>query len=702
MSARVEPSPVLPPPAAREWEARDWWIAIGLLAVTLLAYLPALQGGFIWNDEDYVTQPALRSWSGLARIWFEVGATEQYYPLLHSAFWIQHRLWGDSALGYHVFNVLLHAANAVLLARVLRQLRIPGAWLAAAVFALHPVCVESAAWIAEQKNTLSTFFYLLTAIVYLRFDRSRDPRTYALASLLYAAALLSKSLTATLTGALLVVIWWQRGRIEWKRDVIPLLPWIVIGGAFGLFSGWFERKVLSAEGADFDLSLLQRALLAPRVAWFYLAKLLWPAELIFIYPRWEIQPAAAWQYVFPALLLALLAALWFVRQRTRAPLAALLFFLGSLFPVSGFFNVYGFLFSYVADHWQYLPCIGILTLAAAGLASVAERARLGLIAQRATSGALLALLAMLTWKQSGLYRDIVTFYEQTIAANPKCWMAYNNLGIIHADAQRWPEAIRHYETALQLKPDRFEIHNNLGLAYVAAAKWQDAINHFERAIQLHPRSHVSYLSIGTILRNAGRNDEAAAYYRRALEVNPNYIDAYNNLGLTLLDLRKPDEAVATLQTALRLKPDDAVAHNNLGVVLTDIDRHTEAETHFRRAIAIDPRYIAPYDNFGNLLRKLGRLPEAIETYRQALTLVRDAPITLVNLTIALTDAKRFAEAVEAGQRAVQVRPDIPEAHFNLAVALHGAGRLAEAQERYATARKMKPALPVVPALENRR
>jgi protein O-mannosyl-transferase len=677
----------------------DWLVAALLVVVALVVYLPALRGGFIWNDSDYVTHPSLQSWSGLVRIWFEVGATEQYYPLLHSAFWLQHQLWGESPLGYHLVNVLLHAGNAVLLAMVLRRLVIPGAWLAAGLFALHPVMVESAAWIAEQKNTLSLLFYLLTALAYLKFDDTRRLRDYGLASALFIAALLSKSLTATLVGALLVTTWWRRGRIEWRRDIVPLLPWFMAGAAAGLFSGWFERAMLNAHGADFELTFLQRLLLAPRIVWFYLGKLAWPAELIFIYPRWKIQPDAGWQYAFAILLVTLLVVTWRMRRQTRAPLAALLFFIGSLFPVAGFFNVYGFLFSYVADHWQYLPSIGVFAFAAAALTTVMDRAALNPASRACIVLPLLTLLGFLSWRQAGLYRDIFTFYQKTIAANPECWMAHNNLGIIYAESGRFAEAIRHYEAALAIKPDRFEAHNNLGLMYVNAARWQDALNHFERAVELNPRSHVSYNSIGTILRNAGRDEEAAAYYHKAVDVNPRYTDGYNNLGLALMNLRRHSEAIAAFETALAIEPNDAEAHNNLGVALTDLHRFPEAERHFRRAMEISPKYAAPHDNFGNQLRKMGRLAEAIEQYKKALELVPDSPITLTNLSIALTDTGRFAEAVEHGQRALQLSPGIPEIHFNLALALLGSGRLPEARERYEFARGQKPTLPRVPALD---
>ncbi len=236
----------------------------------LAAYFPALHGEFLWDDAGHITNPALQSWSGLLRIWFEPGVTQQYYPLLHSAFWLEHKLWGDAVLGYHVVNVLQHALAATLFGALLRRLAVPGAWLAASLFLLHPVCVESVAWICEQKNTLSLVLYLAAALAYVRFDVERSPRRYAIATLLFACALLTKTVTASLPAALLVVFWWQRGRLDWRRDVLPLLPWFALGTGSGLFTAHFERVLIGAQGADFNLGALDRLVLAGRVFWFYL------------------------------------------------------------------------------------------------------------------------------------------------------------------------------------------------------------------------------------------------------------------------------------------------------------------------------------------------------------------------------------------------------------------------------------------------
>jgi hypothetical protein len=328
-------------------------VGLGLLTLLVMVYLPALQGGMLWDDAAHVTTPELRSLHGLGRIWSELGATQQYYPVLHTVFWIEHRLWGESMVGYHLINLMLHAAAAGLFWRVLRELKLAGAGLAALLFAFHPVCVESVAWISEQKNTLSLVFYLLAALNYLRFEQTRSARGYAWALGFFLLALGTKSVTATLPAALLVLIWWRRGELRWGRDWRPLLPWLVVGAGAGLFTAWVERNLIGATGADYELTLPLRVLLAGRVVIFYLGKLVWPENLIFIYPRWTLDPVIWWQLLLPFGCLAALVALIVKPTRHRGWLTALLLFGGTLFPVLGFFNLYPFAYSYVADHFQY-------------------------------------------------------------------------------------------------------------------------------------------------------------------------------------------------------------------------------------------------------------------------------------------------------------------------------------------------------------
>jgi hypothetical protein len=288
---------------------------------------------------------------------------------------VEHQLWGDWPAGYHLLSILLHCASALLLVRILRQLQMPGAWLAAAIFALHPIQAESVAWISELKNTLSGVFYFGSVLAYLKFDHTRNRRSYAVALVLFVFGLMSKTVIATLPVAILIIFWWKRGKLSWKRDVWPLIPFFLLGTAAGMFTAWVERSLIGAQGVDFKYSVTERFLIAGRVIWFYLGKLIWPLDLIFVYPRWRVSQTLWWQYLYPAGSLLLLVVLIRLSRRWRAPMAGVLFFIFTLFPVLGFFNVYPFRYSLVADHFQYLASLGIITLVAAGVALLLELGR---------------------------------------------------------------------------------------------------------------------------------------------------------------------------------------------------------------------------------------------------------------------------------------------------------------------------------------
>jgi protein O-mannosyl-transferase len=540
----------------------------GILLLVVAAYQPVFRAGFIWDDDAHVTAPALRSGHGLARIWSEPGATQQYYPLLHSVFWLEHRLiatgifkWfehrvgGTSAFPYHLFNLLWHVGAAWLVGRVLRQLAVPGAWLAAALFALHPVHVESVAWISEQKNTLSTIFYLAALSVYLRFDVDRRRTAYISATVLFVCALLTKSVTATLPAAILVLIWWRRGSISWRRDVRPLLPWFITGILSGLFTAWMERNFIGAEGVAFDFTVLQRTALAGRVWWFYLDKLLWPVPLIFIYPRWTINASTlvTWLPLVGALLL--LGALWIRRRRSRASLAATLIFTGTLFPVLGFFNVFPFIYSFVADHFQYLASIAVLALAATALARGRERAS-GVIRPLLAGVALawLAVLSAITWRQAQNYQNAETLYRATIDQNPSCWMAFNNLGKeLMGDRRRLAEAVEYFQRALQLRPDYFEAETNLGLVLVQLGHPREAVPHLQAAVHLRPGAYVTHNNLGIALASTGNHWAAVQAFAAAARLNPAMPNLQENWAKALLLVGRKEESAAHFALAAKLR-----------------------------------------------------------------------------------------------------------------------------------------------------
>ncbi len=647
-------------------KSRTIWLALALFGVTLVAYLPAVRGGFVWDDDGHVTRADLQSLDGLRRIWFEVGATQQYYPLLHTAFWVEHRLWGDAVVGYHLVNILLHAAAACLVAAIVWRLlddrraqrdcapTVNGAadpvgptagrvgpatgraynrgdiasavpWFAALVFALHPVCVESVAWISEQKNTLSAVFYLGAALIYLDFDRDRRPARYWAALGLFVAALLTKTVTATLPAALLVVFWWRRGRVSWRRDVVPLAPWFAFGATAGLFSAWFERDLIGASGASFSLSALDRVLLAGRVIWFYLGKLVWPADLAFIYPRWTVNSAAWWQYLFPAAALALVAGLVWMARRWRGPLAGFLFFAGTLFPALGFVNVYPFVFSYVADHFQYLACLGVIVPAATGLTLAARRLASGQrLVPRAGAGVLLAGLGALTWLQSSEYRNAETLYRATLARNPTCTMAHNNLGLVLSQIPgRLPEAIAHYEAAIRGDPRNLEAHLNLGEALLSSpGRLDDAIREFETAVTLDPRHAGAHDRLGSALaRSPGRAHEALAQFEAAARLNPDSGEIQDHLGKMLLGLPgRLTEAIDHLAAAVRLDPGSADRHGALGsALLRDPTRLPEAIVQFEAVVRLEPNLVEGHYVLGMLLASQpGRGADALAQLEAAL------------------------------------------------------------------------------------
>ncbi|MEK7745524.1 MAG: tetratricopeptide repeat protein, partial [Elusimicrobiota bacterium] len=495
--------------------------ALLILVGTFAAYSPALDGGFLWDDDDYVSEnETLRSAAGLGRIWSEIGAVPQYYPMVHTSYWLEYRLWGLRTRGYHLSNVFLHGLCAILLALLLSRLGAPWPWLAAALFAFHPVHVESAAWITERKNVLSGAFYLASALAYLRFQEgpgegrpAGEGRFYALSLGLFLCALLSKTVTATLPAALALIAWWKRGRIG-RRDILALLPFLASVLPFCMLTSRMERLHVGASGAGWSLGVLERLLIAGRASWFYLGKLAWPADLAFIYPRWEIDPGIAGQYLFPAAFLALLALVWMARGRLgRGPAAALLYFSGTLLPALGFFDFYPMRFSFVADHFQYLASIGPLALGASALAlGAARHPRLA----RVLACALLLGLAAAAWRRAAVFSDLETLWRDTLAKNPACWMAHDNLANLLVKNGRMEEAVRRYEEALRIKPDYPEALNNLGALLFRQGRLAEAEGRLREAARLSPGHAKAHNNLGAVLFRRGDVRGAVSCFNRAL------------------------------------------------------------------------------------------------------------------------------------------------------------------------------------------
>ncbi len=527
--------------------------AVAVAAALAIAYQPALHGVFLWDDVAHLPEPPLRTTAGLWRILFEPGASQQYYPVLFGTFWLEYRLWGDATLGYHVVNVVMHGIAAGLVWAVLRRLAIPGALLAAAIFALHPVHVESVAWIAELKNTLSGVFYLSALLIYPSFDEHRGTGRWAAALVLFLAAMLSKSVTGSLPAAILVILWWQRGRLSWARDVVPLLPFFVASAGIGWFTAQYEANVVGASRAGFTLSFAERLLIAGRAFWFYLGKLVWPVPVVFIYPRWHLDPTAWWQWTFPAAAVALIVALVLLRGRLgRGPLAAALFFVGTLFPALGFVNIYPFKFSFVADHFQYLASLGPIVLASAVLARARERAGSAAALAGAT---LVGGLAVLTWRQTHIYQSPETLWRATVEHNPDSFLAQIGLGVIYEDQGKHQEAIAAQERAIAIDPTSAEARLNLARSYDAMGDYQKAAELYEKGLAME----TGYASavrprLARLYVRLGQFDRAVAIAHLAIAGAPNSSYAYAVLGLALDGQGRRADAEQAWQTAIRLDP----------------------------------------------------------------------------------------------------------------------------------------------------
>jgi len=697
-----------PAPAPRRPPASAPDIALGaaIVALTLLAYVPAIRGGFIWDDDLWITgNENLRSLGGLWKIWFAPLANPQYYPLVNTMYWVEYHLWGLDPLPYHLMNVSLHATSAVLLWRVLLRLAVPGAWLAAAVFALHPVQVESVAWITEGKNVLAGLFYLLALLAYLRFAPPERERPsghrlfYALALGLFACALMAKTVTCTLPAALLLVLWWKRGEVRW-RDLLPLVPLVAVGAAFGLATAWLEKHHVGAAGAQWSFSLVDRCLIAGRALCFYAGKLLWPDPLAFIYPRWQIDATSWWQYLFPLAALAVGAGLWIARRRLgRGPLVAVLFFAVTLGPALGFVDFFPMRFSFVADHFQYHASVGLIVLAVAAGAHAVERARrrqAGLVA----ATVVLAALATLTWRQGHVYKDLETLYRDTLAKNPDSSMVHNNLGQILDRQGKREDALRHYAEALRLSPELPEAHNNLGFVLEELGRSDEALAEYAEAVRLLPDYAQANFNLARLLAGHGKLDEAAAHYEESIRKRPRFALAHEYFAEVLLSLGRIDEAIARFREAVRLDPGRAPAHFALATALERQGELDEAIAQYEQTLRIDPKHAGRY-RLGLALARQGRLDDAIVQYERVLRERPQFADAYNSLGLALARQDKLEEAVAQYEQALRIDPRHTLTHFNLGLALARLGRIQDARRHYQAAVDLDPSFqPARRALED--
>jgi tetratricopeptide (TPR) repeat protein len=658
--------------AARRLPRREWLLAFLLVAATVVAYLSVWQAGFIWDDDSHLTKnPCIIGPLGFKGIWTTAAAT--YYPLVLSNFWVQHALWGLNPLPYHLVNVAMHAACGILLWKVLRQLQVKGAWLGAALWALHPVQVESVAWITELKNTQSCFFYLLSIFFFLRWRetnvaRSERPRkiwSYGAALFCAVLAILSKSSTVMLPVVLGLCSWWIDGRWRW-RDAIKLAPFLFISA---LASGWtiWEQKFHSgAMGSTWTQTWLKRLIIAGDDVWFYLGKLFWPNPLIFIYPRWTIDASQALAYLPIAAAVGGLILLWWNRNtRLRPIFFAAAYFVVSLFPVLGFFDVYFFRYSFVGDHLQYLASMGPLVLVGTGITTtfVTFRRKSQFLFEIVACSALLVVLATLTWRQCAMYSNTETLWRTTLSRDPDSWMARNNLGVALLEKERFDEALADFQQALKGNPNKAEVLNNMGDAFLRMGRINESFPYLQQALEMEPTRPDVLSNLGNALLRSGHVDEAIVHLQKALQGYPDYVPALNYLGVALLQKGREDESLVHLQHALEIDPDHKSAHFNLANTLIQKGRSDEAITHLQRVLTIDP---GDAEAQKNMAWVLATSPEArIRDGAKAVELAEHAnqlaasrdPIISLTLAAAYAETGRFPDAIRTAESAMQLAID---------------------------------------------
>jgi len=556
-----------------------------IVLITLAAYIPAIRGGFIWDDNDYLTEnPLITAPDGLAKIWFSTDQTSQYFPLVYTTFRVEHAIWGMNPLGYHLVNVLFHIGNALLLWLILRRLSIRGAWLAAAIFALHPVQVESVAWITERKNVLSTAFSLLALLISLRFmDSERGWRkAYLLGLMLYMLALFAKTTACTLPAAILV-IHWLRGRKIGLREIARVIPFLALGVGMGLLSIWWEHNRQGTFGAEFLLSFPQRLIIASRVLWFYLGKLILPTKLAFSYPKWDVNPANPVQYGWLLGCIAGAFLLWRFRKSAKGAIAATVFFVATLAPMLGFINLYTFRYTFVADHYQYVACIGPIALFAWLISRGWANRNLDQATRYVLPTLILVVLAILTWNQARVYTDSESLWRDVLAKNPASWLGHNNLANLLTRRGDTEEGMPHYYEALKLNPDFAEGHLNLGIVLEGTGKYAAAVEQYERAIEIAPDWADAHYDMGVVLGKMHRLDAAIWHYERAVEIRPEYVEAHDNLGVALIGRGDLHGAMQHFARVLEMHPEHGGAHRNLAVALFYAGRYAEAWDECRLA-----------------------------------------------------------------------------------------------------------------------
>jgi tetratricopeptide (TPR) repeat protein len=641
-----------------------------IFLATMLAYLPATRCGYIWDDDVYVTQNELLSApDGLCRIWFSLDSPSQYFPLVYTTFRVERALWGLNPAGYHWVNILLHIANALLVWRLMLRLNVPGAWLAAMIFALHPVQVESVAWITERKNVLMLSFFLLAVLSWTSFiDTSARQRWkfYALALIFHALALFSKTTACTLPAALLLILWLRHRPVDFRR-LAQIVPFLALGLGMGLLTVWWERYHQGTQGKLFALTLPERMLTASHALWFYAGKLIWPANLAFSYARWTPHP---WNPLAWGWLAALIALCWMIycarEDLGRGPEVAALFFATTLSPVLGFIMLYTFRYSFVADHYQYAASIGPIALFAAGMAGAARHCGEHRRAIHLSTVFILLLLGALTWRQCRVYQNAVSIWRDTLAKNPGSLMAHYNIGNELMRNGNLADAIDHYSHAIDIDPGFTEARCNRAQALALKGLPAYAAADYSKVVKQDPGNSIAQTALADLLRKMGKPGDAIPHYQEAVRAQPQYALARKHLADTLAAQGRFADALPHFEEIARQFPTAPQSHVILARTWLELHKPADAIREYREAVRLAPQSAEPLARLAWLLLTT-RDPHLLNDAEAAQLAERACDLTQYNnvfglstLAAARAAQGRFADAtaycldaLELAQRAGQ-------------------------------------------------
>lgn len=550
--------PVHKKESRRERILRFAWLSspqasvISLLALAFLAHWRVLGTGFVWDDHLVYENPYVRSLSGVWKIWTNLAVQPEsdvrYWPLFYSTFWFDHILSGISPFFCHAINLLIHLANVVLVWHVLKRLSVSGAWLAAAVFAVHPVHSESVAWVIERKGLLSMLFFLLAFSAHLRFTETRNRRVYVWAVFMLALSLLSKPVAVVFPVIVLLWMYWKSVPFM-KRNLSFTVPYFVLSALSGLLNVLSSRLY---DPVDFGLTVADRFLIVGRAFWFYVGKLIMPHSMAMIYERWSVDSGNLLQWLFPICAMLLFVLLWRMRSRIgKEPFVAFSMFFVILSPVLGFMDYSHMAYSFVANRYQYLASIPLIALVCATVIRWANRK--GVLSHPGfvtAVGVVLVALSLLSWRQDATFESMETLFRHNIKVNPNAPAAQDSLGLSLLQRGQSAQAEKHFRKALELQPEMVEALLNLGLSLAHQNRVEQAIEYYEKALAIRPDYAPALTNLGNAYARLKRYEESAQWFERLVALGKAEPRVLNSLAASYAYAGRFADAVEAVRQAI--------------------------------------------------------------------------------------------------------------------------------------------------------